>query len=477
MGGDRDMGKAKRAVKQAYKNMRGKELARLVLEHYVEKDHNRPGLLSDADIQAIHNALAGRRLDILEFNAWIETYRLVYMTQLDGKILTLEAENEIKTITPLLEKYVFQDLLQGLKLYGVALVTQKQYEELKERQRQAILAEVKSLAEIIGERVYWVAREILSKEEQEVLDEDLLGLVEDPLWAREHLPQVWGAALTSLAERLKAKRGPLEQQALEALERLKAGPLDATEAEAALAEPISFSVSALCELGLPEWLEWANEYKPGYDSGDPVGRLVAIVQNPPDDLLDERGYYTEPYPLEDAIRLISPEALDKRYRDRGGSLMEVCQTVVAAVADKIADLLSMQAVLETLSEQIGVDLTEDFDQHIAGLRQAVDSYNFYIEKLEASPQARAGKPYAFSRLPEEHDLPTLDFESLGPSQEWLSYYAERMAINLGPDWYKNVKEESDLFRLALDTMAEASKATGRPLSGLEQQWEETPDER
>ena len=208
-----------------------------------------------------------------------------------------------------------------------------------------------------------------------------------------------------------------------------------------------------------------------------MGRLVAIVQSPPEDLLDEQGYYKEPYPLEDVIKLISPEALDKRYRDKGSSLVEMCQAVVEAAADKITSLLSMQAVLETLSEQIGVDLTEDFDRHITDLQQAVDLYNFYIEKLDASPQAREGKAYASSKLPEKQDLPTLDFDTLKPSQEWLSYYAERMAINLGPDWYKNVKEESDLFRLALDTMAEASKATGRPLSGLEQQWEETPDER
>ena len=59
--------------------MTGKELARLVLDHYVEKDHGRPGLLSDTDIKAVHNALTGRVMDILEFNAWMETYRMVYI--------------------------------------------------------------------------------------------------------------------------------------------------------------------------------------------------------------------------------------------------------------------------------------------------------------------------------------------------------------------------------------------------------------
>ena len=551
--GDADMSRGKRAVKQAYKDMTGKELARLVLEHYVETDHNRPGLLSDADIQAIHNALSGRRMDILQFNAWLETYSLVYMTQLDGRINSLEASRWLFMAASYLEKFWLEDALRTMTLSSPAIVTAKQLQDLREQQRQDLLADIVTLHEVLSRRVYHVGMAALSQERQEALQKELdeeasdldENLHEEWLWTQEVLPEVWETALSSLLElaqqgrlqavrmteaaleeieaarppsvassvglmatrtcraaeerlteterrlfsELRAAHSEQDQQALiRVLETLRAGSLDTYEAIDELIGPFRFSTQTLYELGLPEWLEWVDEFKP--DMTELGTSKVAVLQehNLWPDELDERGHYKKPKPLMEVVNLLRLEKKDQRFEKHGG-LLSMCRKAVSMASSKIESLLSMQAVLEILSEIIGVDLTEDFDELVSEIQSDANYYNALVDLLLASPESREKElqqrrarygelhtQHRHSRLPNNEDLPRLDFEKLKPSEEWLNYYAERMAINLGPDWYKHVREETDLFKLAISTMVETSQATGKQPTALEKAQQEVSGE-
>ena len=115
-----------------------------------------------------------------------------------------------------------------------------------------------------------------------------------------------------------------------------------------------FIGAELYEAGLPEWIEWIDNYIPNLDeqtAARPEGMMqaqrVAIIQNPKPDEIDERGYWIE----EDVFSSKNKPDIEKKR--------ESIQAFLEAVRNRIKSFLSIQAVMDAISQIVGVDLSED----------------------------------------------------------------------------------------------------------------------
>lgn len=139
----------------------GWELGRLVLQDNVEVDHQRPGILSPADIKAVQ-----RRVDSLnimeaaEFSKLQNLYRIVTYTIQEGKIQGLEALDMLHSAISLLRRFQVEDEIRKVMMFALpAIVTEKQLADLKAAERAFKLAELKKVRHVLEDIVHELAPE------------------------------------------------------------------------------------------------------------------------------------------------------------------------------------------------------------------------------------------------------------------------------------------------------------------------------
>lgn len=106
----------------------GREAARLVLQNYVEWDHNRPLVMSIEEEQAVAESLSGEQRAI--FQVWLSLYQTVSYTLQEARILSLEAGLEITSAVKLLTDRQFSHFMRQALYFMPAIMTKEQAEEL-----------------------------------------------------------------------------------------------------------------------------------------------------------------------------------------------------------------------------------------------------------------------------------------------------------------------------------------------------------
>lgn len=134
----------------------GWELGRLVLQDNVEVDHQRPGILSPADIKAVQKRVDSLNIkEAADFSKLQNLYRIVTYTIQEGKIQGLEALDMLHSAISLLRRFQVEDEIRKVMMFALpAIVTEKQLADLKAAERAFKLAELKKLRHVLENIVH-----------------------------------------------------------------------------------------------------------------------------------------------------------------------------------------------------------------------------------------------------------------------------------------------------------------------------------
>lgn len=222
----------------------------------------------------------------------------------------------------------------------------------------------------------------------------------------------------------KSRKSRISQKSqaalVSSLEDYLAGSLSQEE-EDRLLEYTFASGEDLYQTGLPEWLTWIDEYKPGLGEEDLSDmRGIAVLVNPRPDMLDERGHYKRTYPT----------GLNKALTGDLLAMAEAFSEGIRRAKEEIKIVLSFASIAEAVSEVTGVDFTEDIKEWIKDLEIQVKQYNRLRQRVV----------YAES-IPEEVKvaIQPLDLDRLKPYAKTIKYLQERIALGLGEGWYEDAK--------------------------------------
>jgi len=463
------------------KGLTGLEAAKLVLQDNVEVDHGRPGFLTKADIERIKQSLTSSS-DVADYNRWIRVYQLVDYSLKEAKIAELEAETLLWQATNLLKIYHLEDRVRKVLYALPAVVTEKQYQELKAKQRDLLLShkhkldDVAAMLEDEDEDGYFqraIQRLLPPVRDGKVhpawLSEDACQQLEElkaedqvqrERWQEEpslDLEDYWRESERRQDEIVQA--GYDAGKTLQPEEAVSLLESVAGNEDEEVLERLYFSSQELYEAGFLQ--DWIDEYKPSLEwstMARPEGIMqssrVAVVQEPYPHDLDERGWYKD-HGLEMLTELSGYQHRSELLLEgESRTLPERLQVYRSAACEQIKLFLAIQAIVEAVSQIIEVDLGEDLDQWLEILRATLEYYNGYaapIDLGEDRPEPfRTIKPPYYLGQPE---LPRLKIGKLKPTAKSLRYYEERMAMALGDDWWREAIESLDFETDEEDSLA------------------------
>jgi hypothetical protein len=429
----------------------GEEAGKLVLQDNWLVDRGKEGFLSQRDFSDIKSSLKTSH-DIEVYNSYIKLYQLVDYTLKDAKIYALEAQFYLMWLDKKLEGLLQKSALNWSLLFDIpAIVTQKQYEELSQKQRELKLKQPNTLGEVLEMRA-------------EHYPEDKKA----GAW-----PEEWRTAIHELQELItEGKLTPLRlkdrqdyydfnkreidyQPAEDTVDKLDAwlvGELSEEEVDSFI-ELTVFIGEELYKTGLPEWIEHIETYHPNFfeeTAARPDGMMqaqrVAVIQQPKPDEVDDRGYWIE----KDIFSSKKKPDIEKER--------EEIEVWLEAIKHRIKSFLSIQAVMDAISQIVGVDFSEDMRQQYEQIEAIVDVFNADVDSLFFTAHSwhvelglgDFNKPYQ------------LKIGRMEPTAKSLRYYQERMAIALGDAWMREAvrileyeqAEEGSLAQEMADELAE-----------------------
>ena len=431
------------------KGLTGKEAGRLVFKDYWLTDTQRVGFLSEKDVSSLKAGLKSDK-DIKEYNSFIRLYKYVDYTLKELRIVALEAEVLLHITYRILDAYGMHEAFRLAEMYIPAIVTQKQYEELKVKQRAQKLEQVSSLQELISYLSEVDFEIIVDDDEPEPEPETEIDFQND-----ERLR----GAVSTLQELLRAgKLHPLKlknredyydghklkipaqpvQEVIEMLDKFLTGELQYGEDDSL--RMTVFRGKNLYELEELEGFikSWIEEYTPNWDeetSARPLGRMqsqyVAIIQNPLPEDLDKRGYWIE------------RDYLGSNLKPDAEKDSETITTFLHASKERIKGFLAVQSVLEAISRVIELDFLEDLEQWRQELQAIVEVLNKQIDRLDGSWD-RLGLP----------ELKPIKIGRMKASASTIKYFRERMALALGENWWEEPRDNLKLEADEPDTLAQ-----------------------
>jgi hypothetical protein len=420
------------------KGLTGREAGKLIFQDNWLVDTSRGGFLSERDMSSLKAGLRSER-DIKEYNSYVRLYKYVDYTLKEVRIVGLEAESYLNYTYRILETYELAESFSLAYMFIPAIVTQKQYEELKAKQRALKLEQVSSLQELISYLSEVDLEPILNEDEPEPAidfqkDERLIQAVEqvkELLKAGKLKPlrlKKWDDYYE--AHKLKIPAQPV-REVVETLDKLLAGELQYDEDDAL--RLTVFRGKSLYEMEEMEGFikSWIEEYTPNWDeetSARPAGmmqsRYLAIIQNPSPDDLDKRGYWIE--------RDYLGTKIDKDIKRDS----EAITVFMNSSRERIKGFLGVKSVLEAISKVIEVDFLEDLEDWSNELNLIIKILNAQIKRLDGKWE-RLGLP----------ELKPIKMGQMKATASTIRYFRERMALALGDNWWE---EPKDNFKLEAD---------------------------
>ena len=403
----------------------GEEAGKLVLQDNWQVDRGKEGFLTERDMADIKSSLKTPH-DIKVYNSYIRLYELVDYTLKDAKIYALEAQFYLMWLDKKLERLLNKSALNWTLLTEIpAIVTQKQYEELSQKERELKLKQPNTMAQVLELRA-------------EAYPEDKKA----GAW-----PEEWRTAIQEIQElitegkltplRLKDKHDYYDfmkreidyqpaEDTVEQLDKFLEEGLTDEEIDSLL-EMVVFLGAELYETGLPEWIEHMETYHPNLfeeTSARPDGMMqgfrVAVIQQPKPEELDERGYW-----IEKDVFSSSEKPDTKKEREEIEGWLE-------SIKNRIKSFLSIQAVMDAISQITGVDFLEDMRQQYEQIEMIVDMFNGDVDSLFFT----AHSWYEELGLGDFNKPYQLKIGRMKPTAKSLRYYQERMAIALGDNWMR-----------------------------------------
>lgn len=470
------------------KGLTGKEAARLILQDSWEVDNEREGFLSEADIQAIKGSLKTAE-DIQDYNKWVELYRLIDYSVIDAERAYLYISVIIHQSVPAVMSFYTAEQVRRLRHQFPQIVTAKQYEDIKAAERQERIEQVLSLWDVVD----WLdVTQILPEEtvqewerygyEDEGEDEDSWygDYVLDWLYYKKKDVQSAALYIDHLLELIRGgKLHPImlsvaEQEVDRAtiykrkkarpnkkntakligqLERLRDGLMSVEEGKQLL-QFTYCSGQEVYEAGIASYIEYVDE---GHD--EPT-LSYAILQEERGLLVDSKGYYDQAWHDRTLSYLTDLDIFQGAFSsldagEPGSGLKGVLIGRHAEIIVRLKGFLAIYSVIEACSDITGIPFIEKLQNWYKIIGALVGEYN------DAVKQANLSGHYEYYEGP-EIKLPLLDIERLKPDPEHLRYMRERMAIALGPDWFRDT---------TLKLLEESSVITAEEISEIRDEQE------
>lgn len=466
------------------KGLTGKEAALLILQDSWEVDNDRTGFLNESDIQAIKRSLSTTE-DIQEYNKWVDLYRLIDYSLIDAERVYLRLRGDIHQTLPEVMSFFVADQAEKLKFQLPRIVTAQEYEDIKSSQRQSHMEELLSLWEVAE----WLNEEELASPEliqeweeycrtakdDDILYESLLdwlfyekGTPELGVTYIEHFIQLlqdgklhpvtlsvadrkkldealsagrqsqkydWGDEWKSLKKQAynKAKSRESDPSKLvEQLELLKDGRIGVEEGEQLLRYSFCLGQEAY-EAGVTSWVSHVDEFKLNYDK--PFHAYAVLQQDGATQWVTKEGNFNHTRQEELFDRLSQLSLYQRVFEELddgepGSGLIKHLTNFYASIRVSLKHFLAFYSVIEACSEITGIRFVERMEGWYQGLESLVRLYNSYLEEANISGRERLYKG-------PEIKLPLLDIEGLKPDPEQLQYIRDRMAIALGPEWFRD----------------------------------------
>lgn len=431
------------------KGLTGKQAGRLTFQDNWLTDTQRGGVLTEKDHSYIRSGLKNET-DRRDYNSYIRLYNYVDYTLKEARIVALEAETYLHIAYRILDGYAVSEAFRLAEMYIPAIVTEKQYEELKAKQRERKLKDVLSLQEFIS---------LLSEVDFEIIVDDDEPEPESEIDFQndERLRE----AVSTLQELLRAgKLHPLKlkkredywdghklkipaqpvQEVIEMLDKYLTGELQYGEDDSLHLTVFRWSEAYNVE-GIGENIRRSlDEYIPALydeDSTRQAGRMqssyIAIIQNPGDRWIDERGYWKEL----DYLGLVGIDAVKNTERDTNS-----LKIFMNSSRERIKGFLAIKSVLEAISKVIDVDFLEDLQQWEEELQAIVEAVNAEINRLDGKWE-RLGLP----------ELKPIKIGRMKATPATIKYFRERMALALGDNWWEAPRDNLQLEADEPDTLA------------------------
>lgn len=439
----------------------GQEAARIVVQHHVDQDHKRGALLTASEIERIKKAVARRPAEEVDlYNAILEAYRLSEYTLREAHIMALDILLHLERARACVHQVLVAWSLRHEQHDLPTIVTEKQLEDLKARQRERKLRALYCLNEVIACRAGETAEPgscetgcgLLSEEEFDTAfdqaSQEIAGLIAE-------------GKLQPLETDFRADDNRLrypDQEPPPGFENVepRMNPVwsDGTPDEEVDKQLRTYVTGEqLYQSGLPEWCREVATYRhwqeqehmpPGQQSAS-----VAVLQEPvgwPVEL-DERGYYK----AKDLVRLSGLAPIEEALQKAGRDLKQVLRDQHKWIRKSLREFLAHRPVHEALSNLVGVKLAEDLETWQTQIEEAVASYVDLVNSPVLQPVDEDMRPYWepvwLARKPE---LPTFTIDDLKPDAYRVRQLQERMALPLGDTWWEWLAEE---YRLAYEEEA------------------------
>lgn len=398
----------------------GVEAARLILTDSVEVDHGREGFLSDKDIREIVNNLSPA--EARDYNKWIETYRTLSYYTKDGQIIAWRTVYKLTETGHFIERYWLDFRLRMIQNWMPQIVTEKQYQDMKAKQREELLEDLYCLDNVISRRAYYLA----SKDIQKACGYDPEGI------GIEH-PDLYHEAERQVLEQIEA--GKLWPVKLSYMASQKDNPkhisywdVDAEDLSQQEKERLLQTYipgKELYEAGLPEWIEWIDEFKLDLLEGGKNDSIAVLQKESLDYDVDEQGYYKDRVHPE---KLSLLEQMSEHWEKGGKNLKEYIQEIHSQLRIQIRSFLAGKSIVDTCSDLLGVNFGEDVEEGYQRIQAAVDLYNSNIEQANTVAEL---KFYDGPTL----KLPLFHVDKLKPSAPDLRDLRSQVAASLGAKWW------------------------------------------
>ncbi len=412
-------------------NLSGFDAARIALAELWEGEHARDAILSPKQQREIQRKLKDGE-DISVYNNWVREFGTICEVNHTAHIMSLMAQRTLSTLERILEGRIVSECMRLHRIMMPHIVTEKQFEDLKAKQRISLLGQKYDLGWVLFRRAEasvcpaGSTLENLLEDEPEKAAASFRGacleieeLVESKM-LRIHPRK----SVLRLLKKIQNKLS--ESEVLGIIDStLSAHPQHSLQNSEPALEKAVVSGEDLYSSGLPEWLEAMDHYHHEGISG------VAILKYPRAHEMDGNGHYRERECSVDSFLLGLP---DRSLLDEFGSSLEsLFKKRLKETSLEISFFLLCRAIMSVLSKMMNINFCEDID-HLNV--QVESSLKLYESRLEAALDVCPDEMKAFGDM-----RCIIDLEKLQPSSQLLDQIARRLQQPLGRgQWFSDCKE-------------------------------------
>ncbi len=376
-------------LKKKRKRLTGKEAALLIIADDFEHFSKRGRLLTDADRRDIAGSLKSIK-SIKDYNAYTSVASHLKETMYSSKAIEGNVESVINKILIEVAELKWIDIIRRTESLTPQVMTQKQYEDMKKLQREMKLKETVPLTSVIAKLVKEAYPEYESFAE-----------------AKNNISKDFSEAFNTGYNKL--------------MELIDSGKLEVKLPEAkaltperyySLLKSIEVSREALYKAGIDR--DYIDTYEPGFNEetgGTQAG--VAILREPKEYQVDERGYY---------IDELSYKKMRESIEERKATAFENLKDVSKAAKETIESFFQYSEIVKAYSELLEYDFYSHAKPIIDKMVKAAMTFN---ESLEKNKEAI---------MPEhtEEEPPQINIDSLRPSPEAVEKMKRAIDLNKKP---------------------------------------------